>query len=417
MSSASVRERYRVLTGALFAASLVAAYASWDFYSFGVLKDVNPAMAYTLRPDDPDAFTAAMRQKILKDKVIIPAAADVANAKASLKHSALNRAALRTIGFGAEVERKPDAAREALVLADRISRRDPLVQMWLIESNRRAGMRVQNVPHYAAAMSVEPKLITVLAPGLIDGLQYPGFQQSLVKQMTGSPAWADELTLEFAQRAQLPLAQTFLMSVAKVDPGYRYSRAYATMALRLAASNDSSKALAFLKAVDPKFDAAAFRQAGWNAVSTRSDFGALGWSGVSRPGVNVDFSTPGLAFVSLEPLANAIVTNRAIPVESGQTYRLSLNGASDTVDASGYIDIVAECATPGQRAKLAQFRVSPTTTRTAFETSLSVPPQCGLLNLVLYGRGGDGQFSTEFNLSDLALVKRGPATARASSAL
>lgn len=404
MSGATLKDRSRIATGLVFAGALVAAYSAFDFSSFTMLADVNPQLAYTLRPDDPAAFTSAMRQKIVKEKALVPDERDVDNARASLKNGALNRAALRTIGFGEEVKRRSEAARETLELADRLSRRDPLVQIWLIESNRRAGERLKNIDHFAAAMLVEPRLIDVLGPGIVEDLATPAYRRAMVQRIKASPAWADELTTLVAQRADLAVGLPFLSEVAKVDSTQRYRRAYSEFALRMAASDYRDRVVPFLKAAFPKFDPRIFAEAGWNRLTTNPAYGALSWSETPRPGANVDLSIPGSAFISLEPLIRSAITNRYMIVKGGQNYSVTLGSISESIDPSGHIDVVVECVLEGKRSKLAQFRVLPTSTKREFGADFAVPAECGLVNIVLYGRGGDGQFPTEFTLTDLSMA-------------
>lgn len=131
-----------------------------------------PTTALRYSPSDPVALNA------LADSRIAAAKGENANdpeivamARQSLSRSALNPVALRLIGTAASVGGGFKAGRAAMGAANRLSRRELMSQLWLIEDAVQRDDVAEALSHYDQALRIEPGSQQLLFPVLTAALE------------------------------------------------------------------------------------------------------------------------------------------------------------------------------------------------------------------------------------------------------
>lgn len=164
-----------------------------------VLARSNPASAMALGYESSDAqATAAMM--IIRGKT---SAQDLARAEAlaqgAVRRSAANARAFSTLGAVAALRSNGPAAQKHYAYSERLSRRDHLTQLWLLE----AEVANNNIPgalvHYDRAMSTSFPVRGMLTPILLQASADPKIASALADRMARRPHWwrefADSLSL------------------------------------------------------------------------------------------------------------------------------------------------------------------------------------------------------------------------------
>jgi len=144
-----------------------------------ILRDSNPELAHRVAPLDAGASQAlAAAIVVTSDK-----RTDIAQAKrltqSALRGGELSAAALRTAGFVAEREGDVPRATRLITLAERLSRRDLLTQLWLIEHYSASGDVSRTLEHYETALTTSASALQLLYPVLIGASSDPQLTPSI----------------------------------------------------------------------------------------------------------------------------------------------------------------------------------------------------------------------------------------------
>lgn len=113
----------------------------------------------------------------------------------ALSRDPMSAPALRVMAMYAELDGRTDEADKLVNLASRLSRREPLVQYWMIERANRNGNVKDAVQHYDQAIAVRPRLGEVMYPQIIARLDEPAFRSAFADTMRDGRHWIDDFLL------------------------------------------------------------------------------------------------------------------------------------------------------------------------------------------------------------------------------
>jgi hypothetical protein len=178
-----------LLVGAVAVA--VAAFAG-SAASAGFLAAKSPILANRLdRGNGLAAGKAVSLRQALGGKVHRLTAEDRATILDGLRRDPLSRAAIRVLGLDQSLGHHDTAARTLLELSDRISRRDPATQIWLIDDRAHHSDLAGTLSHYDAALSTSPSSSALLYPALTKALAYPQIDSELAPLIHQRRSWVD----------------------------------------------------------------------------------------------------------------------------------------------------------------------------------------------------------------------------------
>ena len=122
----------------------------------------------------------AERQALAKDPNHQFEQSKVETIRSSLKQRPLNALAIAMLGLVPVGQKDVDkTAAPFMTLANRLTRREPLSQMWMIEAASAADDVPGAVRHYHTVLAANPHLYQGLFPVLVSALDFPEIQQAL----------------------------------------------------------------------------------------------------------------------------------------------------------------------------------------------------------------------------------------------
>ena len=111
-------------------------------------------------------------------------------ARKALRQDPVNVPAAAALGFNAQVRGDVATARRAFTYAERLSRRDPMTQLWAIEEAVARNDIGDAVRHYDIALRVKPEMSEVLFPVLAAASVEAPVQAQLVRTLRVRTHWS-----------------------------------------------------------------------------------------------------------------------------------------------------------------------------------------------------------------------------------
>lgn len=121
----------------------------------------------------------------------------------SLKRQAINPAALVVLATVADVRRRPEAA-NLFMAADKLSRRQPLSEAWLLEYYVAAGSVPKALRQYDILLRLQPEFSNAAFPVLAAALAEPAVQQNLAPYFDRPSPWLADFTAFAAIKSGAP---------------------------------------------------------------------------------------------------------------------------------------------------------------------------------------------------------------------
>ena len=189
-----------------------------------ITSDSNPAFALRLAPADPNALAAWVDASLSKANVdqraLVSKSSDV---EKSLRGQA-NAKAIRQLALIADAKGKTADARALMKLSAKLSRRDFVTQLWLIEDGVRADDIASTMAHYDVALRTSAESAAILHPILSSALVDETVQRAFTPYLRTNPPWLGSF-LSFAINAgssPVAIAETILKGGRLPDTvGYR----------------------------------------------------------------------------------------------------------------------------------------------------------------------------------------------------
>ncbi|MBS1834063.1 MAG: hypothetical protein JST65_15195, partial [Acidobacteria bacterium] len=140
----------------------------------------NPKVALQFDPDSAAALAAAATQKLIDNPASLDVKAVAAAARRSLQAQALNPGALALAGYAADMQGDTARADALIRTSERMTRRNLLAQLWLIENRVNAGDIAGALRHYDIALRVSDEAGPRLLPVLAGAMQQADVRRQLV---------------------------------------------------------------------------------------------------------------------------------------------------------------------------------------------------------------------------------------------
>lgn len=205
-------------TWALMGATLVAAWFTMTTTIGSVFARSRPALALSWVPYNAEANGNRSMELFVEQtpksdwKKIGPFV------RAALKRSPANVAAVSVLAAQADIAGRPSVAWTVFKQSDRISRHEPLTQLYLIEASVARGDIKGALRHYDAALSTSRANSDVLLPVLVAASADPTVARSLAALLSRRPVWWPEFIRRFIQTPADPAASfPIILNALKLD--------------------------------------------------------------------------------------------------------------------------------------------------------------------------------------------------------
>lgn len=270
--------------------SAVTAWGAAVSAAVSVTSDSNPAFALQLAPADPNALAARVDASLSKDNVdrraLISKSSDVTK---SLRGQAVNAKAVRQLALIADAKGKTANARALMKLSAKLSRRDFVTQLWLIEDGVRADDIASTMAHYDVALRTSAESAAILHPILSSALVDETVQRAFTPYLRTNPPWLGSF-LSFAINAgssPVAITETVLRGGGLPDTvGYR---ALQTQLLQqLAAKAAFPEAFRYYVSLAGA-DARVVTSTAFGKAEMIAEHLPLTWQTLSSPGVDAIF--------------------------------------------------------------------------------------------------------------------------------
>lgn len=330
-------------------------------------------------------------------------AADREAIRAGLRSGALNAALVRLLAIDAELERDLQKARSLMGTADRISRRDPLSQMWLIEDAVRRDNVQQALAHYDIALSTSydsrPLLFSVLSGALADAETRSG----IARYIAARRPWRKQF-LEYAANAAAPADVAALLLEAGVAGDAELRPTNSLLLNKFASAHDVPGAQRYALKL-PGMDARQLTTYGFTAATTQPAFAPVTWRLMDSNGVNASLAADGQISVQVASGSEGLAAHRIVRLAPGRylfSHKTSFTEPLPTAVRWEWQCLGAEVGPLWQQSVPLQERT------TEHRWTVAVPAKCTGVWLQLIAVGTMDSGESSFTVEDLEIIPTRP---------
>lgn len=344
-------------------------------------SSLRPEVALGLSPSHGPALRRQFDLQLLQAKGLPDdLAKSAARARTALKRDPLDAGLVRMLAISSSSSGSDKVGR-LMLQAERISRRDLLTQLWMIEDAVGDGDVGRALLHYDRALSTHPGVGDQLFPILTGALEQPQIRQALVPYLRANRPWAVSFLLHAAQRAGDP---TMVADLYLRYGGGRAVPAHAPLGTlilgRLTANRQHEAARGFAaQFADP----ASVNEFGFSDATFDPSVAPLAWT------INADAEaevvrTPGSEIeIALGGGKRVVALSRDVLLAPGR-WRFRQRISYSALAAKPDLTWTASCLTKAGPERVWRFELSPSPQmRTESASILTVPANCGALRFEL----------------------------------
>lgn len=396
------RRKAVLLAAAALVALVVAGDASRRAAANAFAED-RPALALRLAPGLSDALAARISQRVAAEgpAAMLDARA-VTDARKGLQVQPLNAALLRTLGLAAEA--KGGAEGKALIeLSARVSRRDVLTQLWLIEDAVRRNDIAEALKHYDIALSTSAGSAPVLFPVLAEAISNPEILRQLIPYVRERRAWV-KFFVDQAADSQAPEHVAALMRGAGVAAAPEFVPTSRKLLTRFAESGAVSASLQYARdmSATPPADLGDIR---FSAATTDSNFAPLTWQLSGGPDVEAELDSNKALQITVASGSSGVAVTRALLLAPG-SYAFSQSIDNPPLENRAQATWQALCLGATSASPFWSQIVPERAGRARYQWTIAVPPGCSSVRLSLLVSGGESSRNATLSVSDLTLSPR-----------
>lgn len=308
--------------------------------------------------------------------------------------------AISTAGPGGS---SPESER-TMLLAQKVSRREPISQMWMIEKASAANDVPEALRHYHILLSTNPNLNGTLFPILAAAIDFPEVQKAMRDLLMKNPSWKIGFLPFAASNAKLDSYLGMIGSSYEILRDPIFMPANSELTYRLASEGRGEEALNFARMTLENFDVLAFKSIGFSPATTDPNMGRLAWLQGTADNSTVSFDESGVA-VTIEPGASSDVLSRSLIVKPAPAfvYAITIEVGADSKPAS--IKLLGRCAQKASASTDASWEtdIPVVSGKTSHVLAFKGLEGCSLVQLGIRAVGADSQLPSVFRIRDLSL--------------
>lgn len=329
-----------------------------------------------------------------------------ADAVTALRERPLTPSAIRILGFVAAADGRQSEARRLATLAERVSRRDGLAQLWLVRDAAKRDDARAALAHMDIALSVHVPLQPIIFPMLLNVIQDPAYAKEFRQIVVRDRSWLASF-MSFANTDNPdpePLADV-VSSAGGLPPGDNF-RMYETDLLWSLANAKKLDRAAKLLVQLGRATTATLADGRVSNSTLDTKLGPFAWSASTDADVSSAFEPGGILRVTTAPGKSGVILRRYFALPPG-AYILSSKARSDIEDVDAKMGLDIDCMSgPAMSIRSIETTISPA--GNAVNASFAVPPNCPLQLVQFTGRSADSQMDGALTLSEISLRKTKP---------
>lgn len=385
--------------GALAVAILCFTHAVASIVSYN-----NPNLALSVWPGDSRALTRKAELLAFKeDRSSILTAGRLA--RQSLATDALQVRALRVMATAADLRGETARATSQMLLANRLSRRDLLTQLWAIEFAIGRGNVDGVLRHYDAALRTKPDSQTILFPVLAGGLGEAGVRRSFAPYLRKAPDWMVPFLTYAAERGSNPQALVTLLATdgrGTVGQTGEVPSKLLTRLLSIGAVRDAERYAHTL----PAYHVGLEQDISLNSATMAASLRPLTWAGQEQNGL---FARPNEGEESFHIFADTGTTGdvleRFLSIRPGRyVFAVNQEIASAGVGASATWRL--DCLHNGQFVRVWELREPMVANSSQLRDEMALPNDCAHQHLTLKVNGGGDANTLDFKVTSISIKYR-----------
>lgn len=342
--------------------TLVVAALAWANALDALAAPVNPSVALGVRPGSARALTRDAEfslAKALSDKREYP----VAERKAELAIAAApaNPRALQVLGLTAQQRNDSAPAARYMTLSSQLSRRNGLVQIWLVDQAARAGRSAEALTHFDTTMRASPAFSAQLYPILANALQSREIRDAFRPYIKSNPSWlAPFLGFAADQSPNPAYVAKALVEAGGMPAGKEFRGTTALLLDKLSASGKFTDMAQFYRSARRGGDTRAMTSLAVDRAGADPDFAPMTWKLADSGDVQVSQvaaerpGTFGLRFEAFDT-RGAEAAHKYLFLKPG-AYRIA-HRAVALGEGGGRLQLALAC--PGARAPFARIDLRP----------------------------------------------------------
>lgn len=391
--------------------TLTLAYHSMAFSIAMIARRNNPDLALRFVANEPVALATKADLQLLKSQTPKSLALAERWAKESIRQQPLNPTAVRILGYIADARGQRAKARELILLAEKLSRREFGAQLWLIEDAAARNDIKTALRHYDIALRTTAESPTILFPTLNDALALPEVRKGMVPYIREWPNWMTSYIGQAIGSVENPADVADIMLRAGKVPAREENRSIPDALLSQLAAKAKFTTLRQYYNSLPDARPLALTSAAMNASTVNLRYAAAGWQLTDNPALGGSFvkTEQGNGF-SLHAFAGSgergVLMTKLLFLTPGR-YRLQAQYRAEESagDAEIRWDINCPSATNSGNLAFATAKVVKGNSATALD--FNIPAGCTAQQLVLQLAGGSSQIGAEFVLRSVSVQKVG----------
>ncbi|MBX3565283.1 MAG: hypothetical protein KF730_12000 [Sphingomonas sp.] len=368
------------------------------------LAKAQPEAALALSANNADALVAAVDQQIMRGKSDIDLTAMAVSASRALRAAPLNPGALRQLGLAKAGKGDQAGGRALVMLGNRVSQRDFLAHVWMIEDRVAENDIPGALDHYDLALSISELADGALFPVLSGALSEPEVRAAFAPYLHKLRPWMPRF-LTYVVNSGSGSVEIADALVVRGGGGLPATPSYAGLDAQLLKKliANGNYDTAYRYAASLPAGAQAMREIGFTEAATNLRLGPVVWELADSADLRVRPSSGDKLDVTVRSNADGVAATRILFLKPG-SYRFSHAVAPlpDTDPVS--LTWVLRCLPAGQDETIWKQDYASTLSEKQFAVVVKIPDRCRAQQLGVVIRGGDTQNEAGVVLGPLAMV-------------
>jgi len=294
-------------------------------------------------------------------------------ARAALRLSPLNPAAMRQLGMTASANADPQAALPWLAASQDMSRRDLLTQIALVNAEVARGDLPAVLLHYDRALRVSQAAGPALYPSLARALPQQDVQAELLRY-AGSPWFMPFLADQLRSDRDIGDISGFIRHLRPALSDADRDKLAALMLIRLLRAGRFAEAATWLARTQPRL-APGLGQIAVTSLTMDTRLGDLAWRFPPAEGIDLTRDASGALAVSADPGRRATFAERLTLLPSG-AYAFELHLAPVSGTAAAELSVNLACKGSGGETVVARFTSSPAEAASVWRGRFAIDAAC-----------------------------------------
>lgn len=381
------------------------ALTAYRYAEVAVLRANAPLEAVKIVPQDAKALAKDWGGRFDNNPELKPSADDLIGIRNAVSAHPLEPKLLSIMGLAYEASGETRLAQEVMQIANRVSRRDGISGLYLIENASDSGDVKATLNYYNTVLLTQPNLYGALLPILASAITYPEIRKELRPYLQDRAAWMPAFLTVAAEKGSVIDLQALILPLPQMLPGEESAPIYARILHRIVIEGNRASALSFAVATIPGLSAASLSSFRLDAATLDKRLGQFAWTFPPVDGIQTEIGGDGSLQINSDPLARGTVAIRDLLLDPGSKYhlyqRLQHSSGTARIDARW----AADCINETSAVRFWEQRLPAFDAPEHFRSELTVPYHCKLVRISLFVEGPDGQLPATIKIDGLAMSK------------